>query len=88
MAKARRDAVCVIRSCPQSCERLLEASFTEVHHAVLIAAPPAAWRSILEALAVAAGDSSPQVVSGAMQALQQVIELLFQVLGIHQLSVL
>ena len=58
----------------------------EVHHAVLIAAPPAAWRSILEALAVAAGDSSPQVVSGAMEALQQVIELLFQVLGTHQLS--
>ena len=39
----------------------------------------AAWRSILEALTVAAGDRSPQVVSGAMDALKQVIELLFQV---------
>ena len=39
----------------------------------------AAWRSILEALTVAAGDRSPQVVSGAMDALPQVIELLFQV---------
>ena len=40
---------------------------------------PAAWKSILEALAVAAGDSSPQVVSGAMAALGQVVQLLFQV---------
>jgi len=39
----------------------------------------AAWRSILEALSVAAADKSPQVVSGAMDALKQVIELLFQV---------
>ena len=58
----------------------------EIHYTDPIAAPPAAWRSILEALAVAAGDSSPQVVSGAMEALQQVIELLFQVRGTHQLS--
>ncbi len=39
----------------------------------------AAWRSILEALGVAAGDHSVQVVSGALVALQQVIDLLFQV---------
>ena len=39
----------------------------------------AAWRSILEALGVAAGDHSAQVVSGALVALQQVIDLLFQV---------
>ena len=39
----------------------------------------AAWRSILEALSVAAGDHSVQVVSGALVALQQVIDLLFQV---------
>lgn len=35
---------------------------------------------------MAAGDSSPQVVGGAMEALQQVIELLFQVQGTRQLS--
>ena len=39
----------------------------------------AAWRSILEALGVAAGDHSVQVVSGALVALQQIIDLLFQV---------
>ena len=48
----------------------------------------AAWRSILEALGVAAGDHSVQVVSGALVALQQVIDLLFQVRPLPVLAAL
>lgn len=48
----------------------------------------AAWRSILQALSVAAGDHSVQVVSGALVALQQVIDLLFQVWTLPVLAVM
>lgn len=43
------------------------------------------WRSVLEALALAARDSSPAVVGQALDALQPVIEALFRPTGHTQL---
>jgi hypothetical protein len=38
----------------------------------------AAWRSVLQALGVAAGDASPAVVSAALDALQPVTHALYR----------